>query len=447
MLCPAQVTAAIRLLEEKGFEAYAVGGCVRDSLLGIAPHDWDVCTTASTDAMRAVFSDFRVVETGASHGTLTVILDGLPLEITTYRVDGPYHDHRRPDSVRFTSSLADDLSRRDFTINAMAWHPQRGLQDPFGGRADLESRLLKTVGEPDERFEEDALRLMRALRFAAVYELQIAPLTSAALHSGREKLRFVAAERLCAELDRLLVAPGAARILTEYADVLTVFLPFIAPMVGFRQYSVYHHLDVWRHTAASVNAGISDRLVRLALLFHDAGKPACFTFDVKGHGHFYGHAAVSAAIADKALRELKYDRKTRETVVRLVRYHDTPIPAEPPAVKRWLRRLGEKEFRLLLEVRRGDAMGHAPSVAVASLDGVESLRQCLEQVLADGACFSVRDLAVDGNDAIACGIPEGPEIGKALAAMTELVIDGRLPNERGPLLHFLRGQAADRETP
>ncbi len=447
MLCPMQVTTAIRLLEEQGFEAYAVGGCVRDGLLGLVPHDWDICTTALTEEMRMVFSGFRIIETGTSHGTLTVIVDDLPLEITTYRVDGLYSDHRRPDGVRFTSNLLDDLSRRDFTINAMAWHPERGLRDPFGGKGDLESRLLKTVGEPNERFEEDALRLMRALRFAAAYELRVDPLTSVALHSRREELRFVAMERLRAELDRLIVAPGAARILTEYPDVLAVFLPFIAPMVGFRQYSIYHHLDVWCHTVASMNASIPAPLVRLALLFHDAGKPACFTYDEEGHGHFYGHATAGVSIAEKALRALKYDRKTRETVVRLIRYHDTPIPAEPPAVKRWLRRLGEEEFRLLLEVRRGDAIGHAPSVVSASLEVVESLGQCLDQILAEGACFSVRDLAVDGNDVIACGIPEGPEIGKALASLTEQVMDGQLPNERESLLRFLREQSANRENP
>lgn len=219
MRCPQQVAAAIRLLEEQGFEAYAVGGCVRDSLLGLVPHDWDICTAALTEEMKTVFAGFRLIETGIAHGTLTVLLDGLPLEITTYRVDGPYSDHRRPDGVRFTSCLGDDLARRDFTVNAMAWHPERGLRDPFGGKADVENRLLRAVGEPRRRFEEDALRLMRALRFAGAYDLRIVPETAAALHEKREGLRFVAAERLRAELDRFLVTAGVDRMLTEYPEI------------------------------------------------------------------------------------------------------------------------------------------------------------------------------------------------------------------------------------
>ena len=447
MDCPQQVLAAIRLLEARGFEAYAVGGCVRDGLLGLAPHDWDICTAALTEEMKAVFSGFRLVETGIAHGTLTVNLDGLPLEITTYRMDGPYSDHRRPDGVHFTSRLRDDLARRDFTVNAMAWHPERGLQDPFGGKSDLENRLLRAVGDPRKRFEEDALRLMRALRFAAAYDFRIEPETASALREKRDLLRYVAAERLRAELDRLLVSRGVERILTDYPDVLAVFLPFITPMIGLEQRSVYHHLDVWRHTAASVAAAVPKRIVRLALLLHDAGKPSCFSLDETGHGHFYGHASASTAIAEDTLRALKYDRKTRESVVRLVRYHDTPIPAESPAVKRWLGRLGEEEFRFLLDIKRGDAKGHAPSVVPASLAAVDALEGCLDQVIEAGACFSVRDLAVDGNDVIACGIPKGPSVGKALAFLTGEVVEGRLPNEREVLLGFLRGDSEGSEKP
>ncbi len=431
MRCPQQVAAAIRLLEEQGFEAYAVGGCVRDSLLGLVPHDWDICTAALTEEMKTVFAGFRLIETGIAHGTLTVLLDGLPLEITTYRVDGPYSDHRRPDGVRFTSCLGDDLARRDFTVNAMAWHPERGLRDPFGGKADLENRLLRAVGEPRRRFEEDALRLMRALRFAGAYDLRIVPETAAALHEKREGLRFVAAERLRAELDRFLVTAGVDRMLTEYPDILAVFLTIITPMVGFEQHSVYQKLDVLRHTAAMVAAA----------------KPSRFTLDEEVQGHFYVHAPASASIAEETLRTLKYDRKTRESIVRLVRYHDTPIPAEPPAVKRWLCRFGEEEFRLLIEIKRGDAKGHAPSVVSASLAAVDALEQCLDTVIAEGACFSVRDLAVDGNDAMACGVPAGPPVGKALARLTEEVIEGRLPNERETLLEFLRGNAGTSEKP
>ena len=438
MQVPTPVASAVRMLENHGFEAYAVGGCVRDSLLGLTPHDWDICTSALPEEMQAVFDGFRVIETGKAHGTLTVLVDGMPLEITTYRVDGAYSDHRRPDGVRFVSRIEEDLARRDFTVNAMAWHPERGLRDPFGGEEDLRKRLLRAVGEPGLRFEEDALRIMRALRFAAAYGLRIDPATATALRQKRTLLGFVAAERLRAELDRLLTAADVESILSDYPDVLAVFLPFISSMVGFEQHSVYHHLDVWQHTATAVGASVPDLPVRLALLLHDAGKPARYIVDEEGRGHFYGHASVSAALAEETLYALRYDRKTMETVIRLVKYHDTPIPPEPPAVKRWLGRLGEEGFRMLLEVKRGDARGHAPAVVPASLSAVDGVEDCLNRVIAEGACFSVRDLAVDGRDAIAVGVPEGPEIGKALAALTEAVIDGVWPNDREVLLRVLK---------
>ena len=446
LFLPKEVETVITTLQGAGYSPYLVGGCVREMLRGKAPSDYDMTSDALPQEVLRLFGEWAH-PTGLQHGTVTVVSGGLPIELTTMRRDGAYRDNRHPDSVTFGTSIEEDLARRDFTVNAIALSPDGTLVDPYGGQEDLKAGVLRCVGEPKRRFEEDALRLMRALRFAGAYDLRIVPETAAALHEKREGLRFVAAERLRAELDRFLVTAGVDRMLTEYPDILAVFLPFITPMVGFEQHSVYHHLDVWRHTAACVAAAIPDRDVRLALLLHDAGKPSRFTLDEEGHGHFYGHAPASASIAEETLRTLKYDRKTRESIVRLVRYHDTPIPAEPPAVKRWLCRFGEEEFRLLIEIKRGDAKGHAPSVVSASLAAVDALEQCLDTVIAEGACFSVRDLAVDGNDAMACGVPAGPLVGKALARLTEEVIEGRLPNERETLLEFLRGNAGTSEKP
>lgn len=428
MQVPTPVASAVRMLENHGFEAYVVGGCVRDSLLGLTPHDWDICTSALPEEMQAVFDGFRVIETGKAHGTLTVLVDGMPLEITTYRVDGAYSDHRRPDGVRFVSRIEEDLARRDFTVNSMAWHPEHGLRDPFGGEEDLRKRLLRAVGDPGLRFEEDALRIMRALRFAAAYGLRIDPATATALRQKRTLLGFVAAERLRAELDRLLTAADVESILSDYPDVLAVFLPFISSMVGFEQHSVYHHLDVWQHTATAVGASVPDLPVRLALLLHDAGKPARYTVDEEGRGHFYGHASVSAALAEETLYALRYDRKTMETVIRLVKYHDTPDPA---GTTRGQAMAGPARGRGVPHAARSQAgrceRAAAPAVVSASLSAVDGVEDCLNRVIAEGACFSVRDLAVDGRDAIAVGVPEGPEIGKALAALTEAVIDGVWP--------------------
>lgn len=374
---------------------------------------------------------------GLKHGTVTVMMNGMPLEITTYRVDGTYTDHRRPDEVRFVTSLLEDLSRRDFTINAMAYRPDTGVVDPFHGQEDLRAGLLRCVGAPEKRFDEDALRILRALRFAADYGLTIEDSTSQALFRQRELLSNVAAERLQSELNRLLPGRGAGEILRRYAEVFMVFLPEIRPSVGFEQHSVYHHLTVWEHTVLSMESAAPLLPVRLALLFHDLAKPRCFTLDAQGRGHFYGHAGLSWPMARQALLRLRYDRQTVERVTRLIKYHDTPIEPTEPSVRRWLNRLGEEDLRLLLEVKKGDALGHAPAVVAASLEGIGQVEECLRQVLEERQCFSLKHLQVNGRDALAAGIPAGPPVGRALDQLLRRVMDGELPNRREDLLAAL----------
>lgn len=440
---PEQVKQALWLLDKAGHEAYAVGGCVRDSLLHLTPHDWDICTAARPREIQKVFGTYPVIATGLRHGTVTVVLDGMPLEVTTYRVDGTYTDHRRPDEVRFVTNLIEDLSRRDFTVNAMAYRPDTGVVDPFHGREDLRSGLLRCVGEPEKRFQEDALRILRALRFASVYGLTIEPATSRALLRQRELLSRVAPERLQAELNRLLPGRGVGTILREYAAVLAVFLPEILPSLGFEQHSVYHHLSVWEHTALALESAASLLPVRLALLFHDLAKPLCFTMDEQGHGHFYGHAGQGWPIAEQALNRLRYDRRTVERVTRLVKYHDTSIEPTEPSVRRWLNRMGEEDLRLLLEVKKGDALGHAPEVVPASLRSIAQVERRMEQVLEKRQCFSLKDLQVNGRDVLAAGIPAGPRVGEILDRLLRQVMDGELPNRREELLKALLAMAGE----
>ena len=427
---------ALERLEAAGFEAYVVGGAVRDLLRGAQVHDWDIATSALPEETKAVFSGFPVIEAGLKHGTVTVLLDGLPLEITTYRVDGPYSDGRRPDSVSFTPNLREDLARRDFTVNAMAYHPRRGLVDPFGGAEDLRAGLIRCVGGPDRRFKEDALRLLRALRFAAVFGMEIEENTAAALHRNRALLGHVAAERVYAELTRLLCGPNARSILEGYADVLSVPIPEIAPLVGFDQRNPHHCYDAWGHTAAVVHAALPESALRWAALFHDVGKPTCFTLSPDGVGHFYGHGAKSRELAGAIMTRLKFDSATRERVLFLVEHHDDHLQPTERAVKRAIQQFGVHDLMQLISLFRADAMGHSPDTARKRLAICDLLEELTGKLAGDGDRFTVKDLAVRGGDLLALGY-EGPALGAALDALVEAVVFEGLENKKEVLLDFL----------
>jgi len=433
---PKNVRAVLEALEAAGYEAWCVGGCVRDALLGRTPGDWDVTTGARPEETMSVFG-LLAEPTGLKHGTVTVKTPEGPIEVTTFRVDGAYHDHRRPDSVTFTASLEEDLARRDFTINAMAVNLRGELRDPFGGRADLERRVLRCVGEPDRRFQEDALRILRGLRFAAALGLDIEPGTAAAIRRNRGLLKSIAAERIQVEFFKLLTGPRAAEVLRGYPDVFGVFWPELLPMVGFDQRNRHHCYDVWEHTLHALAAVPEGGLVtRCAVLLHDVGKPACFTVDEAGVGHFYGHPAISRDLADRMLRRLKCSTDFRETVVRLVEWHDKNIPRTEKAIRRALRALGEKDLRRLILVKRADNLGQAPAYwdRQKELDLAEEI---LDKLLAEDACFSLKQLAIRGGDLLALGL-SGPAVGAALEALLNKVLDGELPNEREALLEEAR---------
>lgn len=440
---PAPVAEIIRRLNKAGYSAYAVGGCVRDSVMGLQPHDWDVATQALPEQVMQIFADARVIETGLQHGTVTVRMDNLPVEVTTYRQETGYSDHRRPDAVRFIADIDGDLARRDFTVNAMAYHPDTGLYDPFGGLKDVSARLLRCVGDPRQRFDEDALRIMRALRFSAVLGYAIESNTAAAIRQLAGNLSYISRERLAAELVRLLCGDGQTvkSILLEYRDVLAVFLPGIRPMFDFEQHNPHHVYDVYTHTAHVVAETVPEKAVRLAALYHDAGKPHTFTVDKKGIGHFYGHPKVSVSIAARDLKDLKMDNATIERVKTLIKYHDTPIAPTEGAVKRWLNRLGEEALRQLISLKIADNRSSKnpehPDV-IRQLGEIDDILHWIDAILEQRACFQLKDLAVKGNDLTALGVPEGPHIGQLLQYLLEQVMDGQAANDRQALLALAR---------
>ncbi len=438
------VETALRILEEGGFEAWLVGGCVRDAFLGRPCSDIDIASNAHWHEVQRLFENrgFATHETGIAHGTLTVIVDDQPFEITTYRCDGSYNDSRHPDSVRFVSSIEEDLARRDFTINAMAFHPARGLVDPYGGKDDLDRGIIRAVGNPKKRFDEDALRILRACRFSAQLGFEIEENTYGGMLYNKGLLYKVSAERIVHELDRLLMGDYAGHALVSTVDVLSAVLPELVAMKGFDQRTPYHIYDVLEHTAHVVDGVPPYRLVRWAALFHDMGKPACFFSDDDGTGHFYGHANVSVFIAKGIMSRLKMSPAFAGRVLTLVKRHDDVVEPTPRAVKRTLARLdGDTElFDALCDLKRGDARGQAPQCA-GRIELADELERVLDDIQAKGEAFSLKGLAVNGRDVISLGIGQGPAVGAALENALAAVIDERIPNEREALLAFLQERA------
>ena len=431
---PAGAQKILQTLIDAGYEAYLVGGCVRDLIRGVAPHDWDICTSARPEETENCFAGHRIIETGLKHGTVTVLEDGEPYEITTYRTEGPYSDSRRPDYVKFVSDLEADLARRDFTMNAIALGLDGSLRDPFGGAGDIKAGVIRCVGEPTQRFQEDGLRVMRALRFAAVLGYEIEEQTAQAIHENRHMLEHVAAERIHVELCKLLVGEKAGDILRQYPDVFCQFWPQLEPLITLEQNNPWHCWGGWEHTIHAVEAAPPELILRLTMLLHDIGKPSCKSTDENGIDHFYGHPAVSAKLADEMLQSLKFDNKTRERVVTLVEYHDVQIPNRERSVHKWLGRLGPETFFQLLEIKRADGMGQAYELVKDRLAELEEMKSKAEEIIAQGQCVSLKDLAVNGRDVIAAGIAPGPEVGRVLDRLLEQVLNGEVSNEREVLL-------------
>lgn len=431
---PKNVKLILDRLENAGFEAYCVGGCVRDSLMGALPEDWDITTSALPEETRAVFSDFKIIDTGLKHGTLTVVVDKTPYEITTFRIDGDYDDNRHPKSINFTDKIANDLSRRDFTVNALAFNPATGIVDLFGGTTDIYNGIIKAVGDAHTRFNEDGLRIMRALRFASVLGFEIEKETSFAIHTNKELLKNISAERIAVELTKLLCGKNAFRILMDYADVFAVIIPEIKPAISFKQYGKKHAYDVWEHICHTVDTIPQDRILRLTMFLHDLGKVPTHKLNDKGDSTFKNHAAVGGEMAKEILTRLKFDKKTINRVSFLVGCHDFEPPETKTELKKHLKTKTPEDIRTLLIIKKSDRGALSESYRDISKETEQCLRW-LQETEENDECCTISQLAVTGDDLLKKGY-SGSDIGKALNALLDAVIEGKAENTKTSLLTY-----------
>ena len=430
MALPETVAECIRALTNAGYPAYAVGGCVRDTQLGRPVHDYDLCTSATPDQIAEVFSQYSLVRAGEKHGTVGVVIDGTVYEITTFRTEGEYKDNRHPSWVSFVDDLEQDLARRDFTINAMAYSPVSGLQDPWHGASDLKKRVLRAVGEPEQRFREDSLRILRGVRFAIRYKLTPDAKTGKAMMLLAPLMDNLARERVFDELCKILPI-CSARDLLRFVPIFQQVLPELAPCVEFQQKSPHHAYDVYTHTAYVVENAPADLTLRWAALLHDIGKPAAFTQDESGRGHFYGHADISAEMANDVLLRLKAPTALREKVVFLIKNHMLSLPADPAVLRRRLSHYGEEDIRLLLQLQKADYAGKGVTDTTPPFALIEAL---IDNILSDEKCLHLKDLQVDGRALMAIGFPEDKILGECLHYLLDCVVDEKLPNQREALL-------------
>lgn len=443
---PESVKKIIERLEANGFEAYAVGGCVRDSVLGRPPLDWDITTSASPGQVKGLFS--RTVDTGIRHGTVTVMIGREGFEVTTYRIDGVYEDARHPKAVQFTGNLLEDLRRRDFTINAMAYNEKDGLVDAFDGMTDLGRGVIRCVGDAKERFSEDALRMLRAVRFCAQLGFGIAEETKAAVKAQACNLAKVSAERIQTELVKLLVSDHPEALLVAYETGLTaVFLPEFDAMMETPQQNPHHCYSVGRHTVEAVKHVPADKVLRLVMLFHDVAKPVCRTTGEDGIDHFYGHPAEGNRMAEEILRRLKFDNDTTAKVCRLIRWHDDNPELRAKNIRRAVSRIGAELYPELFVVKRADILAQSSYRKEEKLAYVDSYEQMYRDIIRQRQCLAIKDLAVDGRDLIESGMKPGKELGNVLKEMLSLVIEQPEMNQKDTLLKFAQdiGRAVDRQ--
>lgn len=438
---PASKTA-VETLRAHGFEAFLIGGSVRDFIMELPIGDIDITTNATPQEVEEVFKDFRVIETGLKHGTVTVLIENEPLEITTYRCEGAYSDNRHPDSVTFSKKLSDDVVRRDFTMNGIAFDFKKGFCDLVGGIEDINNKTIRCIGDAETRFNEDALRILRALRFSAVLGFEIEEETKNAIHKCRELLKNISAERIREETVKLICGKNAYSVLTEFSDVICVFIPEFETCVGFEQKNRHHIYDVYTHILKAVEQSKPDPVIRLALLFHDIGKPAVAHFDEKGEQHFYSHPKISAEITEKIMTRLRFDNDTKNKVVTLVRFHDSPIminegiAPDRKRLKRIMSQIGKDLIFDLMEVKRCDNSAQKPKYYRGD-EFYENTLNMLNEIISENECFSVKDLKINGNDLISMGY-KGKELGEKLNLCLDEVIDGKIKNEYDELIEFIK---------
>lgn len=449
---PNEVLKIFEIIKEYGAESYIVGGSVRDAILGRPVHDYDICTPVPAIEIKNLFESkgYTVIPTGLKHGTVTVMMNGQGFEVTTYRKDGDYSDGRHPDSVEFVSDLEEDLARRDFTINAMAYNPEKGLVDPFHGIWDITLKKIRCVGNPHDRFNEDALRILRAIRFAAILGFEIEDNTHDAIMDLKENLNKISIERITNEFCKIISSTkyGLKKLLYTYRHVVAVFIPEVKKCFGCTQNNPHHYvdIDVYKHTLFSLycyNCNPIEKIHRepnliisLAIFFHDIAKPICKTSDENGIDHFYKHSKVGADIANEIMRRMKFDNETRERVVELIHFHDATLVPEVKNVRRWLNILGEQQFRRLLDLRHADILGQNQSYYHDRYEELKKVREILENVLSENLCFTLKDLAIDGNDLIKIGYKPGKELGETLNSLLYDVINDVYKNDKDELLYI-----------
>ena len=432
---PPQVKTAIEILEKNGHSAYVVGGAVRDAVMGKPANDWDITTSALPEETISAFRDFRVIETGLKHGTVTVMIEKTPIEITTYRIEYGYSDNRHPDRVDFTDRVEDDLSRRDFTVNAIAYSPQRGFADPFEGKKDIKKKIIRCVGEADRRFGEDALRILRALRFSSVLGFEIESETADSIRRNYTLLKNISVERIFVELSKLICGMDAGRILREYEEVFFFILPEIKSMKNCTQNHERHIFDVWGHTVKAVESVDFVPELRFAMLLHDSGKPQCKTTDENGTDHFYNHAKVSRKIAESVFTRLKTSTAFKNRVCDLVEYHDfLPDKISKKTYKKYIAKLGYGTVKDLFEIRKADVSAQNPKFFDEEIIRNGYGLKILEEIESEDKCFKVTDLAISGRDITALGVKPSPETGKILEKLLDEVMDEEIENTREALI-------------
>ncbi len=437
---PEKVKYIINTLSAAGYEAYAVGGCIRDSILGRTPQDWDITTSARPSQVKELFS--RTIDTGIQHGTVTVMADHEGFEVTTYRIDGEYQDARHPKEVIFTGNLIEDLKRRDFTINAMAYNQENGLIDAFDGLGDMERKVIRCVGDPKERFTEDALRMLRAVRFGAQLGFSIEENTRAAIGALAQNLKKISAERIQAELVKLLVSDHPEEVRTLYETGISgEIFPWLDRMMETPQNNRYHWGTVGEHTIAALESIQADKVLRLTMLFHDMAKPDCAAVDEEGIYHFKGHPSAGARKAREVMKALKFDNDTIDRVECLIQWHDDNPPVTPAGIRRAIKRVGQRQFPDLFLVKRADTMGKKACWREEMLAYIDAYQQEYERILREEECFSLKDLAVDGSDLLAAGMKPGKELGETLAYLLELVLEHPGWNTKEILLEKLGERA------
>lgn len=437
---PTDANRIIHTLQSSGHKAYVVGGCVRDSIINRLIHDWDICTSATPDEMLEIFKDERVIETGLQHGTVTIVMNGEPYEVTTFRIDGVYSDNRRPDNVTFTSDLIEDLRRRDFTINAMAYNDEEGLIDPFNGLEDIEWKKIRCVSSAKDRFNEDALRILRAIRFASQLGFVMMPETDWEIHQQYKNLENISIERINSEFCKIAVSDDFCVQMVLYRDVFALFIPELKVMFEFSQNNPWHIYDVFQHTVYAIEyCKSNDLVVKLAVLFHDIGKPHSYQDGEDGIRHFKGHGKVSAEITDNIMKRLRFDNETRNNVVQLVYYHDATFAVGKKYVKRWLNKIGEEQFRRLLEVKKADNKAQNLELSKEMIKNINNIEMILNEVLQEEECFSLKDLAVNGKDLMDIGYKSGKNLGNALQRLLDCVIGEEISNNKEELLKLAKG--------